>query len=142
MPSLPTEVLAQASSNMNDFTLWVVCRRLSRITKAEAEREFATQRLGQLRASFATRDAPSRWSHGISVSLRVLRPLSADGERALFEAKFSVHKAIPLTRSNQIVNNYCPTLRHFFVHDSRAPISRGGSVLAPNYDDISVPEVK
>ena len=46
---LPTELWIAVLSHVDDLTLWTSCRRVSRTFRAEAEREFAAQRLKDLR---------------------------------------------------------------------------------------------
>lgn len=94
--SLPTELWVQILSHVDeDFTLWVVCRRLSKLIRAEAEREFATQRLGQLCATFEMRNAQNRWDHGMSVATEDFPGLSLDEDRANFNANFWIHEGYP-----------------------------------------------
>lgn len=46
---LPTELWIAILSHVDDLTLWTSCRRVSRLFRAKAEREFVTQRLKCLR---------------------------------------------------------------------------------------------
>jgi hypothetical protein len=47
--SLPAEIWASIFTFTDDFTLWVSCRQVTRMLRAEAEREFARTRLCKLR---------------------------------------------------------------------------------------------
>jgi len=45
---LPAELWGEIFTHVDDFELWVVCRQVSSMLRAEAEREFATRRLSDL----------------------------------------------------------------------------------------------
>lgn len=46
---VPTELCIAVLSHADDLTLWTSCRRVSTIFRAEADRDFAAQRLENLR---------------------------------------------------------------------------------------------
>ncbi|KAF2832508.1 hypothetical protein CC86DRAFT_90526 [Ophiobolus disseminans] len=52
-PSLPAELWGQILSYMDDFSLWVPCRQVSRMLRTEAEYAFARTRLPQLEIEWA-----------------------------------------------------------------------------------------
>jgi hypothetical protein len=50
---LSSEVWSLICAQTDDFTLWIVYRQVSKVMRAEAEREFARTRLPQLRIKFS-----------------------------------------------------------------------------------------
>ena len=75
----------------DDFTLWVVCRRVSRTIRAEAEREFARERLSHLRFVIKTwiyhddLECDETRRFWAAVQLQNLRAFT-EGDRAIFKA--------------------------------------------------------
>ncbi|KAH7082602.1 hypothetical protein BKA63DRAFT_501311 [Paraphoma chrysanthemicola] len=87
-PQLPAELWAQICSYMDDFTLWIVFRQISRTIRPEAEREFATNRLPNLQITYSCQlksIAPWHLTYECSTNGPTrLIGLSPDGTRARF----------------------------------------------------------
>jgi hypothetical protein len=47
-PALPAELWGKVLTRLDDFTVWMRCRNVSKMWRAEAESEFARTRLSQL----------------------------------------------------------------------------------------------
>lgn len=90
---LPAELWAQILHHVEDeYTLWVICRQVSRTFRAEAEREFAKTRLPQLRINWASMGEIMHENrlHEFDCNVEDLefQGLTEDGLRAQFTAAF------------------------------------------------------
>ncbi|KAF1848862.1 uncharacterized protein K460DRAFT_81747 [Cucurbitaria berberidis CBS 394.84] len=90
---LPPELWAQICTHIDDFTLWVICRQVSPVLKAEAEREFVKTHLPNLRMkwhvkSWITFGEPfaELGFHGGEVEQKEFLGLSEDRQRVKFSA--------------------------------------------------------
>ncbi|KAH7093707.1 hypothetical protein FB567DRAFT_178632 [Paraphoma chrysanthemicola] len=88
LPQLPAELWGQICSYMDDFTLWIVFRQISRTLRQEAEREFATNRLPNLQITYSCQlmsTTASNLTYNCSTNGTTrLIGLSPDGTRARF----------------------------------------------------------
>ena len=50
-PPLPLEIWGEILAYVKDLDLWIICHRISRKLRSEAEREFVTKRLARMRIS-------------------------------------------------------------------------------------------
>lgn len=83
---LPPELWCWVLSNVDDLTLWTGCRRVNKLFRAEAEREFATHRLKYLKITCFARSFRRYLSvpvyHNVEAATNTL--VSVDGDRATF----------------------------------------------------------
>ena len=84
---LPPEMWAEICSHIDDSTLWIVCRQVSTVLRAEAEREFATSRLPFLKMYCEYSEVDSN----VFIALREYEGLSEDGKRVKFSLSIGIH---------------------------------------------------
>lgn len=90
---LPPELWARIFTYMSPIDLWVTCRQVSRAMRAEAEREFARNRLKDLTVSAHALGSFPNLREDIDYYCRLLTTgllqLSTDDERATYHAKIA-----------------------------------------------------
>jgi hypothetical protein len=83
---LPPELWCLVLSNVDDLTLWTSCRRVNRLFRAEAEREFAANRLKYLQIRSFARSSRRYLSAPVITNMDTVadKLVSVDGDRATF----------------------------------------------------------
>lgn len=98
-PKLPPERWSLVLSYVDDLTLWVVCRQVSRLLRAEAEYEFMRMRLKHLNIHWEmesiTRNGREEWAYAVFMRTKGFILASIDDLHATFHIDGVISTLLP-----------------------------------------------
>ena len=89
---LPTEIWCLVLTHVDDFSLWVICRAVSKALRTEAELEFVRERIQHVEIRWNSNGATKMLSlreinYIVVVRTGGLLSISPDGLRSIFSIK-------------------------------------------------------
>jgi hypothetical protein len=98
-PALPAELCGEVFTHLDEFTVWMMSRNVSKLWRAEAEREFARNRLPQLYFKwnfriFGVQYESKDYDYLVCCKTIQMAAISTNSETVSFEVRFKyqLHK--------------------------------------------------